>query len=75
MNDRLAKFIVNALQKEANVLIQPENEGEQSLNSSDIIIYETNLDERPERADPTLRVSRSERPRSGSQSPSSILKF
>ena len=46
MNERLAKFIVNALQKEADVIIKPENEGEQSLNSSDIILYEVNADER-----------------------------
>lgn len=45
MNDRLAKFIVNTLQKEADVLIQPED-AEKSVDSNDIIVFETN-EERP----------------------------
>jgi hypothetical protein len=69
MNDRLAKFIVNALQKEADVLIEPQDDGQKSLDSEDIILCE-NIDEKQERPDNTLRTSRLERQRSGNLSSS-----
>jgi low affinity Fe/Cu permease len=37
MNERLSKFIVNTLQKEADILIGPEDDGQKSLDSCDII--------------------------------------
>lgn len=42
MNDRLAKFIVNTLQKEADVLIEPEDDGQKSVESCDIVLFDPN---------------------------------
>jgi hypothetical protein len=75
MNTELTRFIVNTFEKEADILIEPQNDDSKSIESFNVAIDDINIDEldsRFDRGESTLRNSRLEKQRSSLQFPSSI---
>jgi virulence-associated protein VagC len=67
MNNELSKFIVNTFEKEADVIIEPENDEIKSIESCNIVFEEANMDSRDsrfEKGESTLRNSRTEKQKS-----------
>lgn len=58
MNTELSRFIVQFLEKEADIIIEPEFDENKSLDSCNIVVDDINLEERESKFDKTESLMR-----------------